>query len=262
MPTLVLSTAAKKDYKIRLPEPSLGQRSAYFFAFAKSGSTLMDNMLSAYCGVQGIAFFSLFGQAFSQGLRTAEVGEEALVCFQPEGYVYSGFRHYPEFTLPITDEPVVLLVRDPRDMLVSLYYSVTRSHVIPKGNKALQAERERANETTIDEFVLNRGRGYLGQFRRYQKQLEGKNLRTYRYEDIIYNKTDWLRQLIDFAGLPVNRKLIKKVALNYDVVPGDEQESEHIRQVHPGNYRKKLKAETIEQLSEQLHPFLSAYGYQ
>ncbi len=261
MEKITLQSSDNVPYSVELPEPTPRQKSAYLFAYAKSGSTLMDNMISDYCRQVGTACFSLFGQAFAQGIRTSDVRSDALVCFRPEGFVYSGFRHYPQFTLPLENETIVLLVRDPRDMLVSLYFSIAKSHVIPKGNAKFKAEREQAVQQSIDEFVTQRADGYLRQFRRYEKQLDKLNVRVYRYEDVIYDKGPWLRDMVRVIGLPEKPDLIGSIASRFDVVPEQEQEAQHIRQVHPGNHRRKLKPETISKINQTLEPFLSAHGY-
>ncbi len=261
METITLQSSDNTPYTVELPEPTPGQKGAYLFAYTKSGSTLMDNMIFDYCRWVGTACFSLFGQAFAQGIRTSDIKRDALICFRPEGYVYSGFRHYPQFRLPLENNTVVLLVRDPRDMLVSLYFSIAKSHVIPKGNSALKAQREQAVQQSIDEFVLKRAGGYLQQFRRYETELDQLNVRVYRYEDVIYNKDSWLRDLVQVIGLPEKPDLIESIAARFDVVPEQEQEAQHIRQVHPGNHRRKLKPETISEINQTLEPFLSAHGY-
>jgi hypothetical protein len=261
MENITLHSTRNMPYSVALPEPTPGQKSAYLFAYPKSGSTLMDNMVSNYCTRIDTAFFSLFGQAFSQGIRTPDIGRDAAVCFRSEGYVYTGFRHYPNFQLSIVDEPVILLVRDPRDMLVSLYYSIIKSHVIPKGNSELKEQREKATRQSIDAFVLQRASGYLHQFNRYENALGELDVTVYRYEDVIYDKQRWLRDMIKFIGLPEKADLIQDVASRFDIVPDSEHESQHIRQVHPGNHRVKLQKETISQLDRKLAPFLSAHGY-
>lgn len=261
MPRYNLINADSQNYYVEFPDSTSGQTSSYFFAFVKSGSSLMDNMLSTYCSSVGVAYFSLFGQIFAQGLNTLSIGEEAQILFKHKGYVYSGFRHYPQFMLPIMNEPVAMLVRDPRDMLVSFYFSVTKSHVIPTGNESLKADREQAASLSIDDFVLKRAFWYLKEFNRYRKHLADKRVSTFFYEEIVFNKESWLRQMINLAQLPINKTQIRSVASQFDVIPESEQESEHIRQVHPGNHRKKLKPETIEKLNDILAPFLKTYNY-
>ena len=133
MQSFSLTSISGKPYKLELPKPKSNFVSKYVFAFAKSGSTLLDNMLSVYCQHIDFPTFSLFNQAFDQGVATSDIGPESRFCFQRNGYLYTGFRHFPHYDLDLADSPAILLVRDPRDMAVSMYYSIMKSHVIPKG---------------------------------------------------------------------------------------------------------------------------------
>ncbi len=131
----------------------------------------MDNMVRHYCRQIGAPTFSLFNSAFDAGITTNEVMEDALVCFSKTGRVYTGFRHYPRFDLELTDAPCIILVRDPRDMLVSMYYSVAKSHVVPSKNVKFLKRRQEAASISVDEFALKKAGDYLKNFRKYQQKL-------------------------------------------------------------------------------------------
>jgi len=262
MTQLEFTSKQGKQYTVKAPNPSTQFNAAYVFAFAKSGSTLLENMLVTYCQMHKLPQFSIFDVAFNQGIGTAEIAEDVRELIEQDGRIYSGFRHFPAFDLNVKNKKTVLLTRDPRDMLVSMYYSILKSHAIPKANKSLGKQRELTGMRSIDEDVLQRAKGYLNQFNRYQKMLEGSALKSYRYEDVIYKKQDWFADVLNHLGLPVNLNTVKILTKRFDIIPSTEKESEHIRQVHPGNYLKKLKPETIQQLNTILLPFLTTYGYE
>jgi hypothetical protein len=175
--------------------------------------------------------------------------------------VYSGFRHYPAFDLPIEKNPVVLLVRDPRDMLVSLYFSIAKSHVIPTPESRLAKERAQVLAMDLQDFVIKRAPGYVSQLNRYRHALAHANLLEIRYEDGIYDKKSMLQNIIEHFGIQLKRRLLQRISANHDIIPAQENEEAHIRQVHPGNFRKKLKPATIKRLNEILAPFLERYEY-
>jgi len=261
MQTYKFFSTSGVPYQVNVPEPLAGLTSSYFFSFHKSGSTLLDNLISEYCSIVGIPFFSIFNSAFDIGIPTREIQKDTLVCFSDEGMMYLGFRHYPVFDLDLGGSQVVLLTRDPRDMLVSMYYSIVKSHVLPKENSKFLKIRQAAEQMNIDEFVLEKVTGYVNTFQKYQQKLQADNLITYRYEDVIYEKQDWLRDMVEKLGLPLDKKIIKKVVAKFDIFPKQEDEYEHIRQVHPGNYKLKLRAQTIEVLNTKLKEFLNHYNY-
>lgn len=259
--TFELTTSAGKPYNIVLPAPKTDFSSKFVFSFAKSGSTLLNDLLFTYCPQMGVPVVSIFDQAFSQGLTTAEVRAESSKVFNSSGFIFSGFRHFPNFDLDVADNKCILLVRDPRDMAVSMYYSVTKSHVIPEGNDSLRRNREEALQKAIDEFVLDKIQSYVGQFRTYKEKLQGKQVKVYRYEDVIYDKVTWLGDVLDYLEIDKSSALLKNVVKQFDVIPDTENESQHVRQVHPGNYKKKLSEPAIEKLTEKARDFLNHYNY-
>jgi len=221
----------------------------------------MNNMVVAYCKHYHIPTFSLFSAAFNSGIPTSEIMSDSAICFKKAGRIYLDFRHYPRYDLDLAGIQSILLVRDPRDMLVSWYYSISKSHVIPKNHPSILQSRQKAAQMSVDEFALEKANNYLKSFKLYRKKLPTETLSTYLYEDIIYNKKPWLQDLVKKLQLPLNNQLINKVVNTFDIFPDKEDQTKHIRWVHPGNYKTRFKPETIEQLNEILREFLFYYNY-
>jgi len=55
--------------------------------------------------------------------------------------------------------------------------------------------------------------------------------------------------------------LTRSIALEFDIFPETEHQERHVRQVHPGNYKTKLRTDTVNQLNEILGEFLNFYDY-
>ncbi|BFM20133.1 hypothetical protein R50076_11820 [Gilvimarinus japonicus] len=207
--------------------------------------------------------FSLFGAAFNLGINPAQIAEDAKSVFSEEGVIYTGFRHYPKhFDLDLNNANCIWLTRDPRDMLVSLYFSIAKSHAVKKGDTARLQERESVNAMDIDSFVLSRAKSYMNNFNAYKSKLPKSATKVIRYEDVIYDKPDLLTSVAEHFGLPINDTLIAKVAQKHDLIPDTEQTTNHVRQVHPGNYKAKLSQDTISKLNIDLECFLNFFNYQ
>ena len=251
-------------YSLETPEVTRDYPSAYLFAYAKSGSTLMDRMVREYCGAIKQASFSLFGEAFQKGVRPQDIAEDAAQCFTDRGVVYTGFRSYPlNFKLDLTNTKNLILVRDPRDMLVSLYYSISKSHVsLNDKDGSWDRERAEVQSKELNDFVLERSFSYAEYFKWYAHAFQNVNVKAVRYEDVIYKKLEWMKELVVWLGLPLDLAILEKVVSKHDVVPTSEDEGSHIRQVHPGNYKKKLERDTIMKLNRRLIKFLETYGYE
>ena len=89
-----------------------------------------------------------------------------------------------------------------------------------------------------------------------------ENLKVYRYEDVIYEKVEWVNDMCKFLDIDIEAQNIKNVVSKFDIIPEKGKLTAHIRQVHPGNYKKYLTYETISIVNEQLNKVNEAFGYQ
>jgi len=243
--------------------------SVYAFSLPKAGSVLLDSILRALSERSGVTYVSLMGEFFKIGLAERDVPSSASRVFLDNGYCFGGFRAYPKtFEIPsLASKKSILLIRDPRDMLVSHYFSMRSSH--PDPGKALTTSRkslprrEQALVMGVDEYALDFARYYARQFDRYIDVLEknGGNFTLFRYEDVIFNKRAWVADICEAFGWDLPERVINKVADKNDVVPRSENEAKHIRQVTPGDGMRKLQPETIDKLNGLFEKELSYFGY-
>ena len=61
--------------------------------------------------------------------------------------------------------------------------------------------------------------------------------------------------------LPCTKATMNNLIEKYDKIPVREHDSEQLRQVHPENYLKKLKPDTVSKLTDRLRPALTALNY-
>lgn len=257
-----LVSKSGQDYTIKYPNGYDGVDGGYVFAYAKSGSTLLDRLVRDYSKKVGVPTFSLFGSAFTEGVKPIDIMSDAKCTLESPSVIYTGFRHYPmNFDIDLSGSKSILLVRDPRDMLVSLYYSIAKSHVKLKGSTSFEEERIAALESSIDSFVIKRADSYVNHFKRYQEKLSTHDVVIYRYEDVIYEKVKWLTDIVKYFNLPLSNEAIEEVVKKHDIIPLEEEENSHVRQVHPGNYENKLKDSTIITLNNILIDFLGEHSY-
>lgn len=269
MASLVLKTNGNRSVEIALPEPG-DKPSAFLLSLPKAGSTLFYRMMKPLADRAGLPYFSLPNEMHGLGLPMREVSEGLDQVFRPRGYTYGGFRGF-EAPLKLPDyaaDRTVLLVRDPRDMLTSLYFSEAKSHV-PPGTGAsetllrqFEARRQRALSMTIDEFVLARANGVKAGYDSVFAAIGDKPHKLFRYEDVIFAKRQWMAETLDYLALAVPPRLLDTVVERNDIRPAAEQEDQHVRRVTPGDFRAKLRPETISALDGALAPILMRYGYE
>jgi hypothetical protein len=151
----------------------------------------------------------------------------------------------------------VLLLRDPRDALVSEFFSYggQLSHVLPKENaeKLLQKVSQNRDDD-IDTYCLRVARGYSAKIGAYRKALGGPSHREFRYEEVFFDKRSFLAEIFAHLGIAVDPGIIASVAAKHDIRPAVEDRSKHIRKGYPGDFREKLQPSTVERLNEIFAP--------
>ena len=194
--------------------------------------------------------------------------EEYDQIFHPEGYLYSAFGGYPEGILEIERYKVVLFIRDPRDILVSRYFSKRDSHgpPPPESNKRREflREREVAKKMSIDEFVLDKSEKLLANYNCYINDLLSchPNVHLTRYEDMVADVEDWLERLLAYVELSPPQELRTEIIEEARSVQSkDEDKMEHNRKGRPGDHREKLQSSTIDELNEIFADVLTRFGY-
>jgi hypothetical protein len=248
----------------------------WLFALHKSGSTLLNWLVADACGRTGHEFVNLPWLLFKGGLGWPQIAGIDPTFFNRANSIYGGFRHLLNPSLGITFNPedrVVLLVRDPRDMLTSAYFSQVKSHAIPEGGevreKLLEARRHAAG-TAIDDYVKERAPQvtvHLDSYRELFEIVDGKaraagpQVLLCRYEDVIYRKAEWLGEIAAFFGMDLSAEECDRLAKRHEIIPTAEVAGSHIRRVHPGDHQSKLLPETVAWLNDYFSESVKPFGY-
>lgn len=268
-PTITFETQGT-TVTMALPKPqSTNIPSVFLLGLPKAGSTLMNNIMPPLCQSAGLTSYAITQQLRQLGIAPKNYPAEARNLFVPHGYAYTGFRGYRfPFRVPdFASGRTIVLVRDPRDMVVSLYYSIAESHSMPGAEasdellKQFQQQREAAKSSNIAGFVRDKAQAVANNFRNLERRLKGIDHKVWRYEDIIFDKLRWTREMINYLDLDVSEKLMKELVAENDIKPEAEATGEHIRKVTPGDHREKLDPATIDALNEAFKPILDTYNY-
>ncbi|HEX5226405.1 MAG TPA: sulfotransferase domain-containing protein [Bryobacteraceae bacterium] len=252
MPTLTIYNAV---HELPALPPHSQSGGGFVFAIARGGSSLMNSALRLLTNKESpVAYMNLPGHFYEQGITLDNLDAESLATLQAylgtSGIIFGGWRARPRFALPIRpDTKTFLLVRDPRDVLTSLYYY--QVHVSKKLNA----------ETTIDDFVRKAAAHYHAMFSAYNDLQLTSDLKLCRYEDIVFDKPALLRALSEHFSIGAPKHKIERIAALVDKQAPEEAPGSHVRQVRPGDHLRKLKPKTIAELSEVFQDVLRRYGY-
>jgi hypothetical protein len=254
---------------LSVPPPASGASTVLAFSMAKAGSTLLFNILQMLTPHVGLTYFSIEDRLFADNVSPLKRPTSIGNVFAPTGYCYGGFRQFPAFPVPILHSSKALfLVRDPRDMITSLYFSLLRSHVVPEGASGgardqLLRARGRLEEIGINRWAVEQSRNYIRMFEGYVAQgfHWRPNVAIYRYEDVIFHKPEWIDDMVSWCGWQIDGEVLRQVLAGVDVTPEAERPEEHIRQVAPGNHKRYLESATIAAINQALAEYMSLFGY-
>ncbi len=192
------------------------------------------------------------------------------------GHVYGVLRvlddNHPSLALTerllsprnLRGKKMVVLVRDPRDILVSMYFSFGFSHAASPnpGIRRYQEERRaRIQAMTIDEYALHTAASLREKFGLLARLIESpvvKDCLLLKYEDLIFRFEDFYK---DFSGFVELEDEVKNELYRRTRPPKDEDSTRHRRKGTPGDHKEKLQPETVQKLDGILEPALKYFGY-
>ena len=171
-----------ETYIVKIPKP-IDMKSFFVFALPKSGSSLLDKIMRDICSFKKIPTISIANDAFQCGVPFVKIGSDIEKVLHLQGYAYLGFRHFFDFqtNFDFSINKKIFLIRDPRDIMVSLYFSLKQSHVIPKkGTAALRLRnlRKATQLIEINEYVVANAKRFVNIFEKYHKKINF--VRTFR----------------------------------------------------------------------------------
>ncbi len=249
--------------------------SVFFFSAVRSGSVYAHAVINRITHPEGITSINTWKyvrECADSRLHTD--AETLLQALRKPGFFFGPFREYRTGVQQIDDlDPfkdignakIILHIRDPRDVLTSQFYSVAFSHRVEFRDRAfseaMQKRREQTLAIGIDAFVLGEAPVLLHHYQTYRDALLSRpqTLLTH-YETMVTHIDRWLQSLIRFLDLHPSEKRIDCIIkeAHFDVV---ENPYSHKRQVKPGDHRRKLRKETIDQLDVIFSDTLKTFGY-
>lgn len=263
-----LVTTAGREVEFNLPPADESVPSAYFFSMERSGSSLFWMLVRDLLDKAQRPYCQILEDLFVLGVGRREIPNPELAkLLALPGYVFGVFRELDPVvrSLRWANNKKFLLLRDPRDVLTSYYFSMKGSHRIPAEGKVREEmlKTRALTEQPISEFLRS---GLIGSFvKRYGDYAtwveRDKNVVLFRYEDVIFNKRSWVQKLIDELQLEIPIEVGRRIADAHDIFPEGENPEANVRQVKPGNFREHMDAQTVAFVEEKLARPMAVLGY-
>lgn len=241
--------------------------SVFFYTIHKCASTLFGGyVLKNMKGLRHVDYAGLlYGGAFVDSVN-----------FDDKGFVYGPIRvsaHpdspvYRRLVVPTTctdfvrDRKAMFMIRDPRDVLVSQYYSFGGSHLIslvPEIARQQLRDRKDIQTRTIDEYVLDCVNTTLGHFELIARLSDAcRQAVVLRYEDMISDWPQFVRSLSRFADF--EDSVLSQIYAQ--TRPRESMDiSSHRRSGQTGQFRDHLEPATVRAVNKILMPVLERHHY-
>ncbi|WP_175108007.1 sulfotransferase domain-containing protein [Pararobbsia alpina] len=242
-----------------------GRKSIALLTMHKAASTYVGSVLRRLFERCDYRAEDIAAEAFEAGTDEVSYIQRHLSRLGQPNTFFGPFR--TESAVPVSSvvsvRPIIH-IRDPRDCVVSLYYSLAYSHVEPGPGPIRDqflADRRQFQQMGIDDFCfegLRRGYDALGIMRRGAEARPDAVLS--RYEDMVTDFPNWLERLAGSVDITVDKDILDTfcASTGFNVV---EDPLQHKRQVIPGDHRRKLRQNTQDALTEAFKDDLSFFGY-
>ena len=248
------------------------QSACFCLGVRKSGSTMLHKIVLFLARKNNVNTVDVPGTFFKSGFGVTDWVSADLSPVVRPGNAYVGFRSFPsnctQYEAFRTGQKIFMF-RDPRDALVSQYFSDAYSHSLPskdteagaKASEAFMKKRNEALATDINAYVLKQARPFENTLMAFAPLLSDPTCLTLRYEDYVFQKKRLIHKILrhfDWQCAPGHIESLMKII---DAVPDAEDNKRFIRRVIPGDHRNKLTPETIRKLNNQLREALQVFDY-
>ncbi|MDO6478366.1 sulfotransferase domain-containing protein [Shimia thalassica] len=244
------------------------QKVYFCLGVRKSGSTMFSRILTFLARRNQINVVDLPGTAFRSGFTVADWEKADLSEIMKPGNLFSGFRALPQGIANsenFKSASKVFMFRDPRDALISQYYSDAFSHKLPEegtpGRELFLKKRAEARSTGIDDYVLKHARNMSSTMLGCSDLLTDPTCACFRYEDYVFQKRRMIHKIIKHFDWQCHPGQIENILREIDVVPEAEDTKKFIRKAVPGDHVNKLEPQTIRRLNKHLEECMTVFDY-
>lgn len=200
-------------------------------------------------------------------INYAQRNHEAVNETTAASFVYCPERSFDTtgFRFPKLKQIHLFQVRDPRDILVSEYFSLGWRHRDHAWNEEEKRRREEIRQLTIDQYVIRESninkQPLLTRYLPLLAELEKPSTHVVKYETMVGDFPEWLRTVLPVMGLSSEDDIVHLARHYRHEFQPDPSDNGHKRNVSAGDHKLKLQPATIAVLNERFRPILSALDY-
>jgi len=211
-----------------------GSSNVYFATLHKCGSQWMKEVFSD-ARVRGITGLEVYPQ------HHYDINDFHM-SFPSRSLVPGLYMDYPLYDVFI-DKPkhykTIFLYRDPRDLVVSWYWSSKETHGL---NRGVRINRERLNQMSLDEGLLYAIAYLTPRFAElrswYEMGGKDKHVKLIKFEELTAYPEDGLKDIFNFLGYEIDDSLINDIVSDYSKNRMREKDMKKTSDSKQSHYRK------------------------
>ena len=184
--------------------------------------------------------------------------------FSENGEIYGPQRKPLNFS-GIENYKKIFFLRDPRDVLVSAYYSFGKTHKIPNQKKIKERflkERNRINKISIDEYAIEQAEQWLLPiYKNYELHHRSESNSIYlSYDSYKDNTVVFLEEMFDFLKISLPNLAIG-LSKEANAIQNSINHDSHQRSGKSNQWKTELTLETQKRINIVLKDTLKYWGF-
>ena len=252
---------ASKTQSLLENQPPIRQRIVDVHSLHKSGTMFLFKFFQHLAKQQRVILLSENHDPPDDYLNLPNSISSAAVCRCP-------IRTFDvdEFRLENTQQHRIFHLRDPRDILVSEYFSFGWIHTTQ--GTPLDQRRLEIQQMGVDEYVITQSTQSTWPLDQKYTALVEYDFDTatetvVKYEQMVTDFPRWCAQVVTAFGVRFPKMLTVQLAWRYrNEFKTSGETMKHKRRITPGDFRDKLKPETIKILNKRFEAVLDRFAYE
>jgi hypothetical protein len=257
----VWSQDGKKDPVINLTLLRGLQMDWFFFGHHRCGTTWMRDIIRGLCNETKTNYYVIGGTDSNH--KNNPDNKNKFICY---------VNAKPNHTLQIENPSKGFhLIRDPRDCLVSDYFSRKYSHSI--SHPRMATLRSELLDLPLEQGLLRmlefqQSYGYINQIENW-KIGSNKNILDIKYEELVSDEHGHIKRIISFLDMVIEEEIVERIINECSFTeitgrqPGQEERKDHRRKGVSGDWKNYFYEETPlkKDIYDVLEPIILNLGY-
>ena len=265
----------KKLKKMREIKNECKYENIYHVALQKTGTQWMFDVLSdpivyEHSGMTVEKFDVPRRKSQSHPIRSLEKPYEKNTIITPFAGTYENYVN----DVPKDDRRVAIfhVIRDPREMVVSWYFSTRDNHMVDKVSM-LNAHRKNLKKKSKKEglkYVIDLfdWKGKFEVMRSWMNKREDDKIKIIKFEDLTEKSLFCFRDLFNFLDIRIPEDRLEDLVKSYSFETltgrekGEEDQSSHMRSGKSSTWRHHFDDELKDIFYNKAHDIVGGYGYE